>query len=101
MASASEDEHDNFEEEERDVLPDLHDNTDTAETLSTSECRSVTSEDHSLTSDTELEDLEEVLRDQPKPKVIVFDLGKFFVDNPELMSFHPLLILIFSFLCII
>ena len=78
MASASDDERDQIEEEERDTLPDLYDNPDSAETMSTSECRSVTSEERSITSDTELEDLEEVLREQPKPKVIVFDLGKRF-----------------------
>lgn len=77
MASGSDDElHDNFEEEERDILPDLYDKSDATETMSTSDCRSVTSEERSLTPDTELDDMEEIMRDQPKPKVVVFDLGK-------------------------
>lgn len=74
MASLSDEERDIIEEE-RDVLPDLYENSDAGDTLSTSECRSVTSEERSMTPD-ELDDLEEVLREQPKPKVIVFDLGK-------------------------
>lgn len=78
MASYSDDERDVIEEEERDVLPDLYDNSDAGDTLSTSECRSVTSEERSLTPD-ELDDIEEVLREQPKPKVIVFDLGRCFL----------------------
>ena len=68
------------DEEERDTLPDLYENSDAGDlSEARSEGRSVTSEERSIrsmTPDTELEEIEEVLREQPKPKVIVFDLGK-------------------------
>ena len=85
MASHSDEENDILEEEERDTLPDLFDNLDTTDTPATTEgrwtpCtseggRSVTSEERSLTPETETEDLDE-FREVPKPKVIVFDLGR-------------------------
>jgi len=76
MASGSDDERDHLEEEGRDVLRDLYERENSeGDTLSTSECRSQTSEDPSVTSDNEIEELEEIIREQPKPKVIVFDLG--------------------------
>ena len=94
MASNSDEENDVLEEEERDTLPDLYDTLDTPDapglsegrwTPCTSEGRSMTSEERSITPETETEDLEE-FREVPKPKVIVFDLGRktFFLHNPQL-----------------
>lgn len=86
MATNSDEENEILEEEERDTLPDLYDTLDTPDALSasegrwtpsTSEGRSVTSEERSLTPETETEDLDE-FREMPKPKVIVFDLGRIF-----------------------
>lgn len=84
MASHSDEENDVLEEEERDTLPDLYETADTTDapatsegrwTPCTSEGRSVTSEERSLTPETETEDLDE-FKEVPRPKVIVFDLGR-------------------------
>ena len=89
MATHSDEENDVLEEEERDTLPDLYDGLDTPDapglsegrwTPCTSEGRSITSEERSITPETETEDLDE-FREVPKPKVIVFDLGRTFLTN--------------------